>query len=92
MLSMNSSVSAPVSSRKYSAMVSALSATRRRAPGGSFIWPKTITVLIDNVLAGFADFGFLHFQPESVPSAGAFTDAGEDGIAAVLLGDAAMSS
>ena len=44
MLSMNSRVSAPVWSRKYSAMVSAESATRRRAPGGSFIWPKTITV------------------------------------------------
>ena len=44
MLSMKSSVSAPVWSRKYSAMVSAESATRRRAPGGSFIWPKTITV------------------------------------------------
>src|SRR5215470_8818216 len=44
MLSMNSSVSAPVWSRKYSPMVSAESATRRRAPGGSFIWPNTITV------------------------------------------------
>ena len=26
-------------------MVSAVSATRRRAPGGSFIWPNTSTVL-----------------------------------------------
>ena len=44
MLSMNSSVSAPVESRKYSAMVRADKATRRRAPGGSFIWPKTMQV------------------------------------------------
>ena len=29
------------SSRKDSAMVRAERATRRRAPGGSFIWPKT---------------------------------------------------
>ena len=33
-------------------------------------------------------FGFLHFQPEVVAFAGAFADAGEDGVAAVLLGDA----
>ncbi len=44
MLSMNNSVSAPVVSRKYSAMVKAESATRSRAPGGSFIWPKTMHV------------------------------------------------
>ena len=44
MLSMNSSVSVPVVSRKYSAMVRADRATRRRAPGGSFIWPKTMHV------------------------------------------------
>ena len=31
----------PISSRKYSAQVSAESATRARAPGGSFIWPNT---------------------------------------------------
>ena len=46
MLSMNNSVSDPVvESRKYSASVSALSATRRRAPGGSFICPNTNAVL-----------------------------------------------
>ena len=39
MLSMNSSVSPPCSSRKYSAIVRAVRATRRRAPGGSVIWP-----------------------------------------------------
>jgi len=35
----------PISSRKNSAMVTPVSPTRRRAPGGSFIWPNTITVL-----------------------------------------------
>ncbi len=43
MLSMKRSMSRPSSSRKYSAMVSAESATRARAPGGSFICPKTST-------------------------------------------------
>src|SRR5205823_6542461 len=38
--------------------------------------------------AGVADFGFLHFQPQVGAFAGSFADAGEDGIAAVLLGDA----
>ena len=42
---MKSSTSRPWS-RKYSAMVTPVSPTRRRAPGGSFIWPKTITVLL----------------------------------------------
>ena len=45
MLSMNSSTSWPRSSRKYSAIVRPDSATRMRAPGGSFIWPKTSMVL-----------------------------------------------
>ena len=35
-----------------------------------------------------ADLGFLHFQPEIVAFAGALADAGEDGVAAVLAGDA----
>jgi len=39
---MNRSTSRPSSSRKYSAIVSPVSATRRRAPGGSFIWPNTM--------------------------------------------------
>ena len=43
MLSMKRSTSRP-SSRKYSAMVRPVRPTRRRAPGGSFIWPKTSTV------------------------------------------------
>jgi hypothetical protein len=47
MLSTKNSTSRPlpdawVSSRKYSAMVRPVSATRRRLPGGSFIWPYTI--------------------------------------------------
>src|SRR4051795_5350585 len=44
MLSMNSSTSWCCSSRKYSAIVSADRATRRRVPGGSSIWPKTRAV------------------------------------------------
>ncbi len=43
MLSMKRSTSRFSSSRKYSAMVRAESATRARAPGGSFIWPYTRT-------------------------------------------------
>ena len=35
----------PSSSRKYSAIVRAVRPTRWRAPGGSFIWPKTKAVL-----------------------------------------------
>src|ERR671911_193811 len=45
MLSMNSSTSCFCTSRKYSAIVRAESATRRRVPGGSSIWPKTRAVL-----------------------------------------------
>src|SRR5256714_205601 len=45
MLSMKSSTSWPPCSRKYSAIVSPDSATRMRAPGGSFICPKTSIVL-----------------------------------------------
>ena len=44
MLSMSSSTSRCSSSRKYSAIVSAAWPTRKRAPGGSFIWPNTITM------------------------------------------------
>src|SRR3954467_13626808 len=46
MLSMKSSTSAPSESRKYSAIVRPDRATRRRAPGGSFIWPYTSAVLL----------------------------------------------
>jgi len=44
MLSTNRRTSAPSSSRKYSAIVRPVSPTRARAPGGSFIWPKTSAV------------------------------------------------
>ena len=44
MLSMKRRTSALFWSRKYSAMVSPVSATLARAPGGSFIWPKTSAV------------------------------------------------
>ena len=44
MLSTKRSTSWPSSSRKYSAIVRPVRATRRRTPGGSFIWPKTSTV------------------------------------------------
>ncbi len=45
MLSMKMMRSRPSSSRKYSAIVRPVRATRRRAPGGSFIWPNTIDIL-----------------------------------------------
>mmetsp|Transcript_5946 Transcript_5946/g.18298 ORF Transcript_5946/g.18298 Transcript_5946/m.18298 type:complete len:291 (+) Transcript_5946:367-1239(+) len=45
MLSTNSSTSWPSMSRKYSATVRPVSATRARAPGGSFIWPYTSVTL-----------------------------------------------
>ena len=77
MLSMKISVSTPVWSRNYSAMVSAERATRRRAPGGSFIWPNTMAVWSMTLLAGVADLRLLHFEPEVVALAGALADAGE---------------
>jgi hypothetical protein len=46
MLSTNSITSCPSSSRKYSATVRADSATRARAPGGSFICPNTSEALL----------------------------------------------
>ena len=54
MLSTNSSVSVPVLSRNHSAIVKAERATRSRAPGGSFIWPNTITVFSMTLLASAA--------------------------------------
>ena len=80
---MNSSASAPVVSRKYSAMVRADRATRSRAPGGSFIWPKTMQVCSMTLRPVLPIFGFLHFEPEVVAFAGPLADAGEHGVAAV---------
>ena len=58
-------------------MVRPVRPTRRRAPGGSFIWPKTMHGLVD-------DARVLHLAVEVVALAGALAHAGEDGVAAVL--------
>src|SRR5690606_9737344 len=44
--------------------------------------------LVEHALARVADLGLLHLEPEVGPLAGALADAGEDGVAAVLAGDA----
>ena len=44
--------------------------------------------LLDDGAVGRADLGFLHFEPKIVAFAGAFADAGEHGVTAVLAGDA----
>ena len=88
MLSMNSSVSAPVVSRKYSAIVRAERATRRRAPGGSFIWPNTMQVCSMTLRPVLPIFGFLHFEPQVGPFAGSLADAGKHRVTAVRAGDA----
>ena len=70
----------PSSSRKYSAIVRAVRPTRWRAPGGSFIWPKTKAVLAmtpDSVIS----------RDQVVALAAALAHAGEDRVARVLLGD-----
>ena len=88
MLSMNSSVSAPVSSRKYSAIVSARQGDAETRARRLVHLAEDHDGLVDDVLAGVADLGFLHFQPQVGAFAGALADAGEDRVAAVLLGDA----
>ena len=80
MLSMKSSTSWFCTSRKYSAMVSADSATRRRVPGGSSIWPKTSAVCVD-------DAGLGHLRDEVVALTGALADAGEHRGTTEVLGD-----
>ena len=79
MLSTNSSTSLRSTSRKYSAIVSALSATRSRTPGGSSIWPNTSAVFAITPDSG-------HLQEQVVALAGALPHAGEHRHAAVLLG------
>jgi hypothetical protein len=59
MLSTKKSVSVPVESRNHSAIVRADRATRIRAPGGSFIWPKTIAVLSMTDLASASALVFV---------------------------------
>src|SRR5487761_1293097 len=77
MLSMNSSVSPPSSSRKYSATVSPVNATRRRDQGGlRFI--KLFQV---------DDTGLLKLQPKIVALARTFSDSCKHGKSAVLGGN-----
>jgi hypothetical protein len=44
--------------------------------------------LLDDIAAGVADFGFLHFEPEIGSFASPLADAGEDGVTAMGAGDA----
>ena len=44
--------------------------------------------LLDDRTIGFADLGFLHFEPQVVPLASSLADTGEDRVAAVCAGDA----
>ncbi len=83
---MNSSVSAPSASRKYSATVE----SGQRNPQAR---PRRLRHLtIDECglrlgrLAGLDHAGFRHLQPEVVALAGALAHAGKYGVAAVLLG------
>src|SRR5476649_298887 len=75
MLSTKNSTSRP-SSRKFSAMVRPVSATRRRLPGGSFIWPNQGN-FVDNV-------GIGHFVVEVVTLTSTFTHACKHRITGVL--------
>ena len=59
-------------------MVRPVSATRRRLPGGSFIWPYTIATLIRGTL------DVLHLVVEVVAFAGTLAHAGEHRQARVL--------
>jgi hypothetical protein len=65
-------------------MVRPVSATRRRLPGGSFIWPYTIATFDFSELLDVDDAGFLHLVVEVVAFAGTLTHAGEHRQAAVL--------
>ena len=87
-LSMKSSVSAPVESRNHSAIV-------KRRQGDPQPGARRLVHLaeahdraVDDRLARAADLGLLHFQPEIVPFAGALADPGEHREAAVHRGDA----
>ena len=82
MLSTNSSTSWFFTSRKYSAMVRADRATRRRTPGGSSIWPNTRAALSSTP-------ALLHLEEEVGALTGALADAGEHRHATELRGDPA---
>ena len=90
MLSTKNSTSWPWS-RKYSATVRPDRPTRARAPGGSFIWPKTSAHLEPAVeplfLGSLLTPELDHLVIEVVALARALADAGEHRIAAVRLGD-----
>ena len=77
MLSMSSSTSRCSLSRKYSAMVSAVCPTRKRLPGSSFIWPKTITMLGSTP-------GRLHLAIQLFALAAALADAAEQADTVVM--------
>ena len=79
MLSTKRSTSWFCTSRKYSAIVSAASATRRRRPGLVHL-PVDQGGLVD-------DTGLLHFEPHVGALTGALADAGEHRDTTVLLGD-----
>ncbi len=88
MLSTNSSVSAPVVSRNYSAIVRADKGHAQTGSGRLVHLAEHHAGLLDDAAAGVADLGFLHFQPEVGPFAGSLADAGEHRVAAVGTGDA----
>ena len=78
-MSTNSSTSWFCTSRKYSAMVSAERATRRRTPGGSSIWPKTRAAFSNT-----PDLG--HLDDEVGALTGALAHTGEHRHTTVVLG------
>ena len=87
---MNSSTSRPLpdsvfSSRKYSAIVRPVSATRRRLPGGSFIWPYTIATFEFDRFLQVDDARLRHLVIEVVAFASTLADAREHGQTGVLL-------
>src|SRR5262249_51393262 len=86
MLSTNISVSLPVRSRKYSAMVRAERATRRRAPGRLVPLPNPHARLLDALAAGFPNLGSLLFDPQAGPFAGSLAHAGKPRKTAVRAG------
>ena len=70
----------PASRRgRYSAMVRPVSATRRRLPGGSFIWPYTIATFEFSSFSSVDDARLDHLVIEVVAFAGTLADAGEHG-------------
>ncbi len=68
-------------------MVRPVSATRRRLPGGSFIWPYTMATLEFGQIVLVDDARLDHLVVEVVALAGALAHAGKHGQTTVLLGD-----